>query len=96
MAGTGVAHQEIQCRFGSLMEPPERKRTPKDVEIYRHQRLDCFIYRLVLDKEDPWWDRFSHKEGILKYNKLMGMAPLRKIWRRTGIINCTTFWIAPR
>jgi len=40
--------------------------------------------RLVLKKEDPRWDRFSHKEGILGYNKHGGMAPLRKIWRKVG------------
>jgi len=40
--------------------------------------------RLVLDKGDPWWDRFSHKEGTLPYSKHGGMAPLRKIWRKTG------------
>ncbi len=40
--------------------------------------------RLVLKKEYPWWDRFSHKEGILGYNKHGGMAPLRKIWRKVG------------
>ncbi len=40
--------------------------------------------RLVLKKEDPWWDRFSHKEGILGYSKHRGMAPLRKIWRKVG------------
>jgi len=40
--------------------------------------------RLVLEKGDPWWDRFSHKEGTLRYSKHRGMAPLRKIWRRAG------------
>ncbi len=40
--------------------------------------------RLILDREDPWWDQFSHKEGTLSYNKHGGMAPLRKIWRRVG------------
>ena len=40
--------------------------------------------RWMLDKEDPWWDRFSHKEGTLGYNKHRGMAPLRKIWRKAG------------
>jgi hypothetical protein len=40
--------------------------------------------RLVLDKEDPWWERFSHKEGVLGHNKHKGMAPLRKIWRKVG------------
>jgi hypothetical protein len=40
--------------------------------------------RLVLEKGDPWWNRFSHKEGTLGYSKHGGMAPLRKIWRRAG------------
>jgi hypothetical protein len=42
------------------------------------------LERLVLKKGDSWWDRFSHKEGVLSYNKHGGMAPLRKIWRRAG------------
>ena len=42
------------------------------------------LERLVLEKGDPWWDQLSHKEGTLDYNKLGGMAPLRKIWRRVG------------
>lgn len=40
--------------------------------------------RLVLGKDDPWWERFSHKEGVLPFNKHHGCAPLRKIWRRVG------------
>ena len=42
------------------------------------------LERLKLDKGDPWWDRFSHKEGTLPYTKHNGFAPLRKIWRRAG------------
>jgi hypothetical protein len=42
------------------------------------------LERLKLDKWDPWWDRYSHKEGTLPYNKHGGLAPLRKIWRRAG------------
>ena len=40
--------------------------------------------RLVLEKGDPWWNRLSHREGTLGYNKHGGMSPLRKIWRRVG------------
>ncbi len=39
--------------------------------------------RLLLDKNDPWWNRHSHKPGVLPYEKHGGMAPLRKIWRNT-------------
>lgn len=42
------------------------------------------VERLKLEKKDPWWDRFSYKEGILPYTKHNGFAPLRKIWRNTG------------
>ena len=41
------------------------------------------VERLKLEKGDPWWERFSHKEGILPYAKHNGFAPLRKIWRNT-------------
>ena len=40
--------------------------------------------RLVLEQNDPWWVRHSHKFGVLAYTKHRGMAPLRKIWRRAG------------
>ncbi len=40
--------------------------------------------RLVLGKDDPWWERFSNKEGVLPFSKHHGCAPLRKIWRRVG------------
>ncbi len=42
------------------------------------------LERLVLEREDPWWDRFSHKEGVLSYHKHGGLAPLRNIWRKPG------------
>jgi len=42
------------------------------------------LERLVLEKGDPWWDRHSHKDGVLDYNKHGGMAPLRKIWGKAG------------
>ena len=40
--------------------------------------------RLILTKEDPWWERFSHKEGVLPHKRHNGHAPLRKIWRKVG------------
>ncbi len=39
--------------------------------------------RLILNRNDPWWERHSHKPGVLPYEKHGGMAPLRKIWRNT-------------
>jgi len=42
------------------------------------------VERLRLDKDDPWWERFSHKPGALPYIKHGGVAPLRKIWRNTA------------
>ena len=39
--------------------------------------------RLLLGKNDPWWNRHSHKPGVLPYEKHGGMAPLRTIWRNT-------------
>ena len=40
--------------------------------------------RLILGKDDPWWERFSCKEGTLPFAKHQGRAPLRKIWRKVG------------
>lgn len=42
------------------------------------------IERLQLESGDPWWSQHSFKEGVLGYNKHVGYAPLRKIWRRAG------------
>jgi len=39
--------------------------------------------RLQLDRDDSWWERFSHRAGALPYDKHGGAAPLREIWRNT-------------
>ena len=41
------------------------------------------VERLRLERDDPWWGRFSHKQGALPYDKHGGVAPLRKVWRNT-------------